>query len=52
MHQHFASVAPADKYNPGPGKLAGESLFNTWDHCRLWPTTNAPNAAAKYRQLF
>lgn len=52
MHEHFASVAPADKYNPGPGKLAGESLFNTWDHCRLWPTTNNPNAANRYRQLF
>lgn len=52
MHEHFASVAPVDPYNPGPGKLAGESIFNTWDHCRLWPTTNLPNTAAKYRQLF
>lgn len=52
MHEHFASIAPVDPYNPGPGQLAGEAIFNTWDHCRIWPTTNNPNSATRYRQLF
>ena len=52
MYQHFASIAPVDPYNPGPGQLAGEAIFNTWNECRIWPTTNNPNAAAKYQQLF
>ena len=48
MREIFAANAPADKYNPGPGKVAGDAYFNTWSTCRLWPSTNAPMAAANY----
>lgn len=52
MHEYFNTFAPADPNNPGPGRIAGEAYFNTWEECRLWPETAVPNAAAKYRQLF
>jgi hypothetical protein len=45
------TVAPVDKDNPAPGKLAGEAYFNTWTQCQLWPTTNKPLSAAKYQSL-
>lgn len=51
MRNLFASKAPADPYNPGAGKLAGDAYFNTWAQCQLYPTTNVPNSAAAYRNL-
>lgn len=51
VYEHFTSVAPADKFNPGPGQLAGEAFFDTWDQSRLYPTTLLPNSAAKYKSL-
>ena len=51
MHSIFKANAPQDPERPGPGQLAGEAYFNTWDTCRLWPATTAPKAAAAYRDL-
>ena len=49
MRNYLASKAPADAYNPSAGKCAGDSYFNTWAQCRLYPTTNLPNTAAAYK---
>ena len=51
MHRTFAAHAPSDPKRPKAGQLAGEAYFNTWDQCRLWPSTSAPRAAAMYRSL-
>jgi hypothetical protein len=51
MRNFFASKAPVDAYNPAAGKIAGESYFNTWDQCRLYPTTSLPTTASTYRNL-
>jgi hypothetical protein len=49
FRNYIATKAPVNAFNPGAGRLAGDSYFNTWPQCRLWPTTSAPNAAAAYR---
>jgi hypothetical protein len=49
MRNYLATKAPMDPYNPAAGTLAGDAYFNDWDQCRLYPTTQMPNAAAAYR---
>jgi len=49
MRNYLASKAPADPYNPGAGKCAGDAYFNTWAQCRLYPNTSLPNTAAAYK---
>lgn len=49
MRNFLATKAPADAYNPGAGKCAGDAYFNTWPQCRLYPNTSLPNTAAAYK---
>lgn len=56
MHDFFAEFAPADKYNPGAGKVAFENIFTSQGsdayHLSIWPATSQnPNASAKYQSL-
>ncbi len=56
MHNFFAEFAPADRYNPGAGKVAFESIFSSQGgdayHLSIWPATSQnPNASAKYQSL-
>jgi hypothetical protein len=46
MHQFFQANA-----GTGAGQVLYETYFNTWDTIQIYPTTRAPNAAAKYRSL-
>ncbi len=52
-HETFVRIAPADPYNPGPGRLAGEAYFNVWPGLgQIYPTAiNAGNARAAYLAL-
>jgi hypothetical protein len=52
MRALFASIAPTDPYNPGPGELAGEAYFNNYPtNGRLFPTTTAPQSRTAYLGL-
>lgn len=49
MNGFFAAHAPEDVRAPGPGEIAGEAYFNTWATCQLWPVTEVPMSAERYR---
>ena len=51
MNDLFRSIAPTDPYNPGPGQLAGEAIFNAWPHSQIFPGATAPNSRAAYLGL-
>ncbi|HST86290.1 MAG TPA: hypothetical protein VLL08_31420 [Kineosporiaceae bacterium] len=51
MHEFFASIAPTDPYNPGPGELAGEAFFNAWPRGQIFPGGANANARAAYLAL-
>jgi hypothetical protein len=54
MNKTFASIAPADPYNPGAGELAGEAYFNAYlARGRLYPQNpSAPKVARVYLDLW
>lgn len=45
----FFITAMHDIFAVNADVLAGEAYFNANDRCRLWPTTYAPTAAARYQ---
>jgi hypothetical protein len=53
MRGVFAANMPADPYNAGPGKIAGEAYFNAYaGQGKIWPTsTGNPDVATKYVSL-
>ncbi|MGI8457681.1 MAG: glycosyl hydrolase [Propionibacteriaceae bacterium] len=51
MRNTFAAHAGSDPHRPGPGQVAGEAYFNDRAQGRLWPSTLAPRAAARYQSL-
>lgn len=51
MNAFFTSHAPQDARDPAPGEIAGEAYFNTWATCQLWPTSEVPGSAGRYRAL-
>lgn len=51
MNAFFAAHAPAVPSAPKAGELAGEAYFNNWSTCRLWPNTDLPETAHRYRSL-
>lgn len=51
MRGVFAVHGCTDPSRPGAGQLAGEAYFNESVNCRLWPSTQVPAAARRYRRL-